>query len=42
MTVKLAAQGIRLEYFQPRINARLVALDGVDLEVMEGEFLSIV
>src|SRR5262245_16138415 len=42
MTVKLAAQGIRLEYVQPRINSRLVALDGVDLEVMDGEFLSIV
>jgi ABC-type nitrate/sulfonate/bicarbonate transport system ATPase subunit len=42
MTVKLAAQGIRLEYVQPRINSRLVALDGIDLEVMDGEFLSIV
>jgi NitT/TauT family transport system ATP-binding protein len=42
MTIKLAAQGIRLEYVQPRINSRLVALDGVDLEVMDGEFLSIV
>jgi NitT/TauT family transport system ATP-binding protein len=39
---KLEAQGIRLDYLQPRANARLAALDGVDLTVMDGEFVSIV
>jgi NitT/TauT family transport system ATP-binding protein len=39
---KLEAQGIRLEYFQPRTNSRLTALDGVDLAISEGEFVSIV
>src|SRR5437763_12657752 len=42
MTPKLEAEGIRLEYFQPRTNARLVTLDGVELQVMEGEFVAIV
>jgi ABC-type nitrate/sulfonate/bicarbonate transport system ATPase subunit len=42
MTVKLEARGIRLDYVQPRTSARLSALDGVDLQVMAGEFLSIV
>jgi len=42
MTAKLAARDIRLEYVQPRTNSRLVALDGVNLEVMDGEFVSIV
>ena len=42
MTVKLEAQDIRLEYHQPRTNSRLVALDGVNLQVMDGEFVSIV
>jgi NitT/TauT family transport system ATP-binding protein len=42
MGVKLEAQDIRLEYHQPRTNSRLVALDGVNLKVMDGEFVSIV
>src|SRR6267378_3501443 len=42
MSVKLEAQDIRLEYQQPRTNSRLVALDGVNLKVMDGEFVSIV
>src|SRR6516164_11646435 len=42
MNAKLEAQDIRLEYVQPRTNARLVALDGVDLKIMDGEFVSIV
>src|SRR6185312_3190780 len=42
MHPKLEAQDIRLEYFQPRTNTRLVALDGVNLAVMDGEFVAIV
>ena len=42
MNAKLEARGVRLEYFQPRTNTRLAALDGVDLQVMDGEFVSIV
>src|SRR5437660_7821844 len=42
MHAKLEAQDIRLEYFQPRTNTRLLALDGVDLAIMDGEFVSIV
>src|SRR5215468_1854063 len=42
MTPKLEAQDIRLDYFQPRTNTRLLALDGVDLSIMDGEFVSIV
>src|SRR5438128_6970336 len=42
MNAKLEAQAIRLEYVQPRTNTRLGALDGVDLKVMDGEFVSIV
>jgi NitT/TauT family transport system ATP-binding protein len=42
MHPKLEAQDIRLDYFQPRTNTRLTALDGVNLQVMEGEFVSIV
>jgi NitT/TauT family transport system ATP-binding protein len=40
--VKLEAQGIRLEYRLPRHKTHLVALDGVDLKIMDGEFVSIV
>ena len=36
MAVKLEAQGIRLDYLRPRSNIRQAALDGVDLQVMEG------
>src|ERR1700756_3407150 len=42
MYAKLEAQDVRLEYFQPRTNTRLLALDGVDLKIMDGEFVSIV
>jgi NitT/TauT family transport system ATP-binding protein len=41
-SVKLEAQNIRLEYEQPRTKSRMVALDGVDLKVTDGEFVSIV
>jgi len=40
--VKLEAQGIRLDYLRPRTNVRQAALEGVDLQVMEGEFVSVV
>jgi len=42
MAVKLEAQGIRLEYDQPRTRTRLVALDDVNLSIRSGEFVSIV
>src|SRR5215813_3697245 len=42
MTPKLEAQDIRLDYVQPRTNTRLTALAGVNLQVMDGEFVSIV
>jgi NitT/TauT family transport system ATP-binding protein len=42
MRPKLEAQDIRLSYAQPRTNTRLAALDGVNLAVMEGEFVAIV
>ena len=42
MTPKLEAQASRLDYFQPRTNTRLTALAGVNLQVMDGEFVSIV
>ena len=42
MTAKLAAEGIRLEYYQPRTNTKLVALDDVNLQISDGEFVSIV
>src|ERR1700688_3482868 len=42
MNAKLEAQDIRLDYFQPRTNTRLTALDGVNLQVMDGEFVAIV
>jgi NitT/TauT family transport system ATP-binding protein len=41
-TAKLEARDIRLDYLLPRSDARLVALDGVNLTVMDGEFVSIV
>ncbi len=41
-TVKLEAQDIRLEYRLPRNDARLVALGGVSLKIMDGEFVSVV
>jgi NitT/TauT family transport system ATP-binding protein len=42
MTPKLEAQDIRLAYPQPRTDTRLVALDGINLQVMDGEFVAIV
>jgi len=42
MQPKLEADDIRLEYFQPRTNTRLMALSGVNLKVMDGEFVSVV
>jgi NitT/TauT family transport system ATP-binding protein len=42
MQPKLEARDVTLEYFQPRTNTRLTALAGVNLQVMEGEFVSIV
>ncbi len=42
MVVKLEAQGVRLDYLRPRTNIRQPALEDVNLQVMEGEFLSIV
>jgi NitT/TauT family transport system ATP-binding protein len=42
MNAKLEAQSITLDYFQPRTATRLTALDGVDLQVMDGELVSIV
>jgi len=41
-SVKLEAAGIRLEYRQPRTGSTLLALDDVSLQVMDGEFVSIV
>jgi NitT/TauT family transport system ATP-binding protein len=42
MTPKLEAQDIRLAYPQPRTGTQLAALDGVNLQVMDGEFVAIV
>jgi NitT/TauT family transport system ATP-binding protein len=42
LEAKLEAQDIRLDYLQPRTGTRLTALDGVNLQVMDGEFVSIV
>jgi len=42
MRAKLEARDIRLSYFQPRTNSEFLALDGVSLDVMEGEFVAIV
>jgi NitT/TauT family transport system ATP-binding protein len=42
MHPKLEAQDIRLDYFQPRTGRRLTALDGVNLTVNAGEFVSVV
>jgi NitT/TauT family transport system ATP-binding protein len=42
VAVKLEARNIRLEYDHPRTTSRMVALDDVNLKVMDGEFVSIV
>jgi len=39
---KLQAIGLRHEYYQPRTGSRLLALDNINLQVEDGEFVSIV
>lgn len=39
---KLQSVGLRMEYYQPRTGGRLLALDNVNLNVEEGEFVTIV
>jgi NitT/TauT family transport system ATP-binding protein len=39
---KLKAVNLRMEYYQPRTGGRLLALDNVNLQVDEGEFVTIV
>ncbi len=40
--VKLEARDVSLEYPQPRTGGRLLALDRIDLDIGDGEFVSIV
>ena len=42
MVAKLEARDVTLDYAQPRTGTRLRALDGVNLAVQDGEFVSIV
>jgi NitT/TauT family transport system ATP-binding protein len=42
VTTKITIRGLGHEYVNPFTRARVVALDGVDLEVEEGEFLTVV
>jgi NitT/TauT family transport system ATP-binding protein len=42
MRTKLQARDVSLEYFQSRTGKSLLALDRITLDVMEGEFVSIV
>ncbi len=42
MRAKIAVRGLRHEYLNPFTRERVTALDGVDLEVAEGEFLTVV
>src|SRR3990172_3116938 len=42
MAVRLESQAIRLEYYLPRTDSKLVALEDVNLKVNDGEFVSIV
>ena len=42
MTAKIAVRGLRHEYVNPFTRERVLALDGVELEVPEGEFLTVV
>jgi NitT/TauT family transport system ATP-binding protein len=42
MTAKLEAHDVTLDYAQPRTGTRLRALDGINLAVADGEFVSIV
>jgi NitT/TauT family transport system ATP-binding protein len=39
---KLKATGLRHEYYQPRTGGRLLALDNINLQVEDGEFVTIV
>lgn len=39
---KLQAIGLRHEYYQPRTGGRLLALDNINLQVEDGEFVTIV
>jgi NitT/TauT family transport system ATP-binding protein len=39
---KLQSIGLRMEYYQPRTGGRLLALENVNLNVEEGEFVTIV
>jgi NitT/TauT family transport system ATP-binding protein len=40
--MKLMANDIRMEYYQPRTGSRLLAIDRLNLGIKEGEFVSIV
>jgi NitT/TauT family transport system ATP-binding protein len=40
--VKLQATDIRMEYYQPRTNGRLLAIESFSIAIEEGEFVSIV
>jgi NitT/TauT family transport system ATP-binding protein len=40
--IKLQAVGLRHEYYQPRTGGRLLALDNINLQVEDGEFVTIV
>ena len=42
MTAKIAVRGLSHEYVNPFTRERVVALDGVNLEVAQGEFLTVV
>ena len=39
---KLKSTGLRHEYYQPRTGGRLLALDNINLQVDDGEFVTIV
>ena len=40
--IKLQAVGLRHEFYQPRTGGRLLALDNINLQVEDGEFVTIV
>jgi len=42
VTAKIVVRSLRHEYVNPFTRARVVALDGIDLDVAEGELLSVV
>lgn len=39
---KLVAEGVRIEYHDPVLKQRTLALEAIDLEIVEGEFFTIV